>query len=119
MPCVQAAPVCLKRRFVETPFLEDDSGLGHLLAACCLSSRRTDIFPTERALVEKELVAFLHRCKPHAPLVVRQKLPQLARKLENVLFSAAASREEYLDRSTFMHRLTAIRQVRAAKRRRC
>ncbi|KDO35137.1 hypothetical protein SPRG_01204 [Saprolegnia parasitica CBS 223.65] len=109
----------LKRRFVETPFsLDDDAGLHSLLAACCLSAQRADIVATERAVVEKQLVAFLAGCKPHAPAIVRQKLPVLARKLESILFQAATTREEYLDSSTLMHRLSAIRQVRQAKRRR-
>ncbi|EQC41130.1 hypothetical protein SDRG_01109 [Saprolegnia diclina VS20] len=116
MPCLQPR---LKRRFVETPFsFDDDAGLHSLLAACCLSAQRADIVATERAVVEKQLVAFLAGCKPHAPAIVRQKLPVLARKLESILFQAAATREEYLDSSTLMHRLSAIRQVRQTKRRR-
>ena len=46
--------------------------------------------------------------RPNASAEWRQKLPQMARRLEESLLRAAASLEEYLDRSTLRKRLQVL-----------
>ncbi|KAF0688546.1 Aste57867_19836 [Aphanomyces stellatus] len=70
--------------------------------------RPASITTQDRRQVHIRLVGVLSLQRPNAPPRIHDKLPQLATKLERILYQEASSRDMFLDDTTLLGRVARV-----------
>lgn len=79
-----------------------------MLATIATSWQNPDRDKENRRHMIADIIRLLQERKPNAPPEWKQKLPDMARRLELRLYNDAISLEKYLDRSTLKERIIQI-----------
>ncbi|OQS06466.1 hypothetical protein THRCLA_01494 [Thraustotheca clavata] len=79
------------------------------------SSWRDYVSIEKREAVQHLIVSVLMQLKPNAPAAVLQKLPGMAKRIEESLFAIAQSEAEFVNEATLKQRIMAIQQQNASR----
>merc|ERR1719262_1680894 len=88
--------------------IQSETPSAKALNSPCPAWYAQDVHLQERRKTITNIARLLQARKPNAPAEWMQKLPQMARRLEESLFRSALSFEEYKDTQTLKRRLQAL-----------
>ncbi|KDO33728.1 hypothetical protein SPRG_19337 [Saprolegnia parasitica CBS 223.65] len=78
-----------------------------------VSDWRAYVAPGKRETVQQQIVSVLTALKPNAPAAVLQKLPGMAKRIEESLFAAATNEADFTNEATLQTRIMQIQQSNA------